>query len=80
MKRLRALPDAFGITDAELCKRIHISPTRWANYVAPDGKRKLPVDIAAALCDEFHVTMDWIYRGRAALIAPEILEATRKAA
>lgn len=80
VERLRALPDAFGITDAELCRRIGVGTTAWANYVAPKGKRKFPVEIAGRLCDEFNVTLDWIYRGKTALIPPEIIKKSRDAA
>lgn len=78
--RLRALPDAFEISDAELCRRIGIKPTAWANYVAYDGKRKLPVKIAIDLCDEFNVTLDWIFRGKTALLPKEILRKLRRIA
>jgi len=76
--RLRALPDAFGISDAELCRRIEVRTTAWANYVAYDGKHKLPVPVASRLCDEFNVTLDWIYRGKTALISSDVLEKIRK--
>lgn len=78
--RLRALPDAFNMTDAELCRRIGVKPTAWANYVAIGSKRKFPVHIAARLCDEFNVTLDWIYRGKTMLIPAELVEKMRQVA
>lgn len=80
IQRLRALPDAFGISDAEMCRRIGVGTTAWANYVALKGKRKLPVEVADRLCEEFNVTLDWIYRGRTALIPQEVVQKLRRVA
>lgn len=80
VERLEALPDVFGISDAELCRRIKIGTTAWANYKSMKSKNKLPVQVADRLCEEFNVTLDWIYRGKTALIPQEILQKLRKRA
>jgi transcriptional regulator with XRE-family HTH domain len=80
VERLKALPDAFEISDAELCRRIKIGTTAWANYVSMKTKNKLPVHVADRLCEEFNITLDWIYRGKTALIPQEVLAKLRRQA
>lgn len=80
VRRLRVIPEAFDLTDAELCRRIGCSTTAWANYVSPKGKRVITRKIAMNLCDEFNLTLDFIYRGKMALIPPEIANRMREAA
>lgn len=76
--RLRAIADAEGITDAELCKRIGVRTSTWANFVSKNEKRIITLEVAVKLCDEFSVTLDWIYRGKTRGIPSEILVAERQ--
>lgn len=78
--RLRAIATANGIDDAELCRRIDVKPSTWANFVSAKQKRIITRAVAYKVCDEFHVTLDWIYRGRTARIPQEILDAERRLA
>lgn len=60
-KRLEATRVAIGISAADLCKRIGIKPNRWSQYES--GERRITEAVAIAICEEFALTMDWIYRG-----------------
>lgn len=63
-KRLSDTVKALELTPAELCRVIDISESRWSNYTT--GDRKITLEIANKLCDEFGLTLDWIYRGNPA--------------
>jgi transcriptional regulator with XRE-family HTH domain len=80
VKRLRSLPDAFDINAAELCRRIECEPNQWSQYVKIDGKRVITRDVANRLADEFNLTLDWIYRGKTAMIPQEVVRKLRQAA
>lgn len=80
VERLKLLPDAFEISDAELCRQIDVRTTAWANYVSLKTKNKLPVAVADRLCEQFNVTLDWIYRGKTALLPQEVLQKLRRKA
>src|SRR5262249_39286611 len=62
--RLKMTREALGLSAADLCKRIRIKPNRWSQYES--GERRITVDIADRLCDEFDLSLDWIYRGNPA--------------
>lgn len=79
-KRLKTLPDALDINAAELCRRINCKPNAWSQYVAQDGKRKITLAIANRLCDEFKLSLDWIYRGDASGLQARLIEKLREAA
>lgn len=59
--RLETTRIALGMSAADLCKRIGIKPNRWSQYES--GERRITEAVAVALCDEFALTLDWIYRG-----------------
>lgn len=58
--RLKMTREALGISQADLCKRIKVKPNRWSQYEG--GERRITIDVANALCDEFKLSLDWIYR------------------
>lgn len=60
-KRLEITRKAIGISAADLCRLIKCKPNRWSQYES--GDRKITQQIANDLCDEFSLTLDWIYRG-----------------
>ncbi len=69
-RRLALTREALGLTAAQLCKRIDCKPNRWSQYES--GDRRITLEIADRLCDEFGLTMDWIYRGNRALLPDAI--------
>lgn len=59
-KRLKLTREALDISAADLCKRIDIKANRWSQYES--GERRITTAVAMRLCDEFGLSMDWIYR------------------
>ncbi len=62
--RIKMSREALGLSAAELCRQIDCKPNRWSQYEA--GDRKITLEVANALCDEFGLSLDWIYRGNPA--------------
>jgi ribosome-binding protein aMBF1 (putative translation factor) len=60
-KRLVATREALGLSAADLCRRIDCKPNRWSQYET--GERRITLEIADRLCEEFRLSLDWIYRG-----------------
>lgn len=68
--RLAQTREALGLSAAELCKRIDCKPNRWSQYES--GDRKITLEIADRLCDEFGLSLDWIYRANRAMLPDSI--------
>ena len=64
--RLKMTREALDLSAADLCKIIRVRPNRWSQYES--GERRITIEVAEKLCDEFGLTLDWIYRGNAAHI------------
>lgn len=58
--RLKMTRLALEISAADLCKRIEVKPNRWSQYES--GERRITPAVAIRLCEEFKLSMDWIYR------------------
>jgi transcriptional regulator with XRE-family HTH domain len=59
--RLRLSRDALGLTQLDFASGAGVRPTA---YNQQEGGTKLPgIEAAQALCDAYHLTLDWIYRG-----------------
>lgn len=76
--RLKHTREALGLSAAELCKTIDCKPNRWSQY--ENGERKITLEIADRLCDEFGLTLDWIYRNDPAMLPHAIRVKIRHAA
>jgi transcriptional regulator with XRE-family HTH domain len=63
-KRVQETREALDLSQAELCKAIGIKANRWSQYES--GERRITLSVAHKLCDEFGVTLDWIYRANPA--------------
>lgn len=64
--RLKTTREALDLSAAEICRQINCKPNRWSQYEG--GERKITLDIADRLCDEFGLSLDWIYRGNPAML------------
>lgn len=62
--RLKMTRLAIGISAADLCKRIKVKANRWSQYES--GERRITIAVANKLCDEFDLSLDWIYRANPA--------------
>jgi len=76
--RLRATREALDLSAADLCKRLDIKPNRWSQYES--GERQVTLPVAIALCEEFGLTLDWIYRGNPSQLPHEFRLRIRRAA
>jgi len=59
--RLRMTREAFGLGQNEFARRAGIATNTYNQY--EQGKRLPRYDLANQICDEFRVTLDWIFRG-----------------
>jgi transcriptional regulator with XRE-family HTH domain len=59
--RLRHTRVALGINQTEFARRVHLKQNRYNQYES--GARALTIDAANRICDEYGVTLDWLYRG-----------------
>jgi transcriptional regulator with XRE-family HTH domain len=59
--RLEALREAFNVTQTEFAARAGIAQNTYNQYAK--GKNLPRLDFAEKICDEYGVTLDWIYRG-----------------
>jgi transcriptional regulator with XRE-family HTH domain len=64
--RLKTTREALEISAAELCRHIKCKPNRWSQYEG--GERKITLEVANKLCDEYGLSLDWIYRGNPAML------------
>lgn len=77
-ERLKTTREALGLNAAELCKRLDIKPNRWSQYES--GERQITLEVAMAMCDEFGLTLDWIYRGNPSQLPHDLRIRMRQAA
>lgn len=77
-KRLSQLRTALDVSQAELCREIKCSPTRWNNYEL--GDRRITLPIAMKLADEYGASLDWIYRGERGGLPLDLRSRLNKAA
>ncbi len=62
--RLFVTREALQVKAADLCRRINCKPNRWSQYES--GERKITLPVANRLCDEYGLTLDWVYRANPA--------------
>jgi transcriptional regulator with XRE-family HTH domain len=60
-RRLEVTRSVFGLQQNEFCDRAGIAPTTYNQYER--GKKRPSIESAIALCETYHLTLDWIYRG-----------------
>lgn len=59
--RLVVTREALGLRQGEFAAKAEIAANTYNQY--EQGKNRISLDKAIALCDEFGMTLDWIYRG-----------------
>lgn len=77
-KRLIAVRQALGISQAELCRQIKCQPNRWNQYES--GERRITVPISVRLADTYGASMDWVYRGDPRGLTQELFAKIQRAA
>lgn len=77
-KRLAALRDALGISQAELCRQIRCEPNRWNQYES--GERRITIPISMRVADAYGASMDWVYRGETRTLTQDLFAKIVRAA
>jgi hypothetical protein len=78
-KRLEATQRALGVSAADLCRRTGIRPNAWSQFLNPKSKRRITLEAAYRLRDEYGLTLDWIYDGDPSGLSERLAQALRKA-
>jgi transcriptional regulator with XRE-family HTH domain len=60
-RRLRLTRQVFGLKQIEFAKRANVDKTAYNQF--ENGVHKPSMQSAMALCDAYHLTLGWIYRG-----------------
>lgn len=76
--RLKLTREALGLKPVEICRRIGIGENSWSMF--ENGDRRITLTVANKLCDEFGLSLDWIYRENPAQLPHELRMKMRKAA
>ena len=61
-KQIESLHRRKGLSQAELAKHLHISPSAVGMY--EQERREPPIDILVAMSEEFGVTLDFLVTGK----------------
>lgn len=61
-RRIAVLRYKAGISQAELARRLNLSPSTIGMY--EQGRREPPVDILISLSNEFNVSLDYLLTGK----------------
>lgn len=69
-RRLKITREAIGLQPAEICRRIKIGASAWSMF--ENGDRRITLNVANKLCDEFGLSLDWIYRNNPAQLPHEL--------
>ena len=59
--RLRHTRQALGVNQRQFAKRANLRQNRYNQYES--GARALTIDAAQKICNEYGVTLDWLFRG-----------------
>jgi transcriptional regulator with XRE-family HTH domain len=59
--RLRHTRQALGVNQRQFAKRTNLRPNRYNQYES--GVRALTIDAAQKICNEYGITLDWLFRG-----------------
>ena len=64
--RMKLLRLTTGLSVADFARETGVARTMWHNIEA--GFSRIGVDAAMKLCDKYHITLDWIYRGHDSML------------
>jgi transcriptional regulator with XRE-family HTH domain len=59
--RMKLLRLTTGLSAADFARRTGMTRAMWHNIKT--GFSRIGIDAAIKLCDKYHITLDWIYRG-----------------
>ena len=76
-QRLALTRQVLGLQQNEFCERAKIAPNTYNQY--ENGRKMLSVRNAIALCEAYHLTLDWIFRGDPSGLRYETADAIKAA-
>jgi transcriptional regulator with XRE-family HTH domain len=59
--RLRYTRRALGVNQREFATRAKLKANRYSQYET--GARALSIEAALRICNEYGISLDWLYRG-----------------
>ena len=68
--RLKITREALNVKPAEVCKRIKVGANAWSMYES--GERRITLQVAIKFCNEYGLTLDWIYRADPSRLPHEV--------
>ena len=72
-RRLRIAIEALGLSQAEVCRTMNVSPSKMGNWLRGDH---YPDEwFIKRFCDRHGITTDWIYRGVVSGVASPVGDA-----
>lgn len=75
-ERLESLRVALDLSQTEFAARAGIAQNTYNQYAK--GRNLIRLDFAERICDEYGVTLDWIYRGDASSLPVNIANLIRR--
>lgn len=69
-RRLKMTRMALGLDPVDVRKRIKVTASAWSMYES--GERRITVRVAIRFCEEYGLTLDWIYRADPARLPNDI--------
>lgn len=76
--RLKMTREALNVTPSDVCKRIKVGASAWSQYES--GDRRITLKVAIKFCEEFGLTLDWLYRADPSRLPNELRIKMRQAA
>jgi transcriptional regulator with XRE-family HTH domain len=68
--RLKTTREALDVKPAEVCKRLKVGANAWSQYES--GERRITLPVAIKFCEEYGLTLDWIYRADPSRLPHEV--------
>jgi transcriptional regulator with XRE-family HTH domain len=81
-RRLIQTREALGYggwgKQGKFAEAIGCSPSRYNQYETGNDKRGITIEVAVNLCEQFPVTLDWIFRGEIKGVGSELADKLRE--
>lgn len=74
-RRLALTRQVLDLQQNEFCERAKIAPNTYNQY--EKGKKRPSVENAIRLCESYHLTLDWIFRGDPSGLRYELADAIK---
>lgn len=69
-RRLKMTREALDLDPVDVRKRLKVTASAWSMYES--GERRITVRVAIRFCEEYGLTLDWIYRADPARLPNDI--------